>query len=296
MDRDLLSFLDWEPDDEDRSGDAAMAAYQQAREQLSGGDSRAALGTLDRGLEAAGLDNRTDAELAVLLGAKAMILIETGRHDEALVLFNRLLEVTEDGEELLHPLNVLSRVGMALLLAEQGQREEALAALSNVASAYASEDDPRIRAAGVSALTHRIRELAELGRFEAARAEWLSLRASHGADPEPKVRAEVASGGKTATILFVDRRRYRLALKTADEVMALYRTETDPEIRAAVALTMWSRLTALRRRLRLVGFWRGSQDLMRYIGSEPEPELVEAIRDAHPRGEAVLRHARVLNG
>jgi tetratricopeptide (TPR) repeat protein len=294
MDRDLFSFLDWDPDDEERSSDAVFAAVRQALDQRSGGDNDAALATLDRGLEAAVLDDPSDAELAALIGTKAVILGDVGRYDESLVLFDRVRDVTQDAEGFLGQLHVLSRVSSAVLRSEQGHREEAVEALRGIAADYADSQDPRLRAAGVFALACRIRGLAELGRFEEARADWAALRDGYGADPDRKVRAEVAAAGKNLTIASVERKRYSLALGTADEVVALYRAETDPEIRAAVLVTMCARLPALRRRLRLLRFWHAIQDILRFIGSEPEPELIQAMRD-QPRGERILRQARVFN-
>lgn len=295
MDRDPLSFLDWDPDDEDYSSTTALDSYRHAREQYSGGDAKAALSTLDEGLTAVGLAGGSDREVALLLSKKAQILAESGRRDEALTLVDRLIELTDEiDEDDFQLVNVLCRTAAAGVRKERGEYDVALALLNDVVAAYGDDDRPKLRAAATSARAWRVHALVEQGRVGEARADWLALRASHGEDTETIVRAEVATAGMMAAGALLARRRTHLALRTADEVLALYRTETAPDIRAAVAIAIWARCVALRKTGRFIAFYRGFRDFARFCGAEPEPEIVEALR-SYPGGESVVRNIRIFN-
>lgn len=170
-------------------------------------------------------------------------------------------------------------VEMALALGERGQHAEAGEALLNVASSYENEHDPTIRVVAASALALRVGELLKSHDFTAARAGWQSLRESYGRDPDPRVRAEVAFGGTTTALGLLASRHADGALATTEEVIALYRNETDPHIRANVAVALWAR----------------GHELLCFLGSNPEPEVIEALRIVTPDAEELVRRAQEVN-
>jgi tetratricopeptide (TPR) repeat protein len=249
------------------------------------GDDQGALATLESGLEAAGLEEWPSMDLACLLFAKATILTSLGRRDEALALLNRVLELT-DSEDGVH---IHSRVKAANLRVERGEHDDAIAALGDVVEVYGADPDPSIRRVAAWASECRIRALAEVGRYEDARAEWVALRDARGGDEEPDVRIWVARAGHAALGVFQNAQKRQLALQTADEVIDLYVADTDPEVRATLALTMWSRLQLRRRRP--LSYVREMRAFWSFIGSNPEPEVVAALRLSR-RGPKLLRQAK----
>lgn len=265
----------------------------RACEQRAAGDLDGALATLDDGLATVGLDGGAEDELALLLHTKAVTLGLAARYDEAEALFHRVLELIEgrEDEAELRLLQALCWLGMALLLSERGNHANAKEALLDVELLYVADDDPDIRAVATSALGFRIGELLRLGELDEALEHWEVLRVSHGADPDPAVRADVAVAGRTTALALLEARRTSLALATARRVIALYRAETDPDIRAAVAVAMLARLVALWRRARLLAVWRETRALVLFLGSNPEPQVVEAMRSAGPYGAALVRRA-----
>jgi hypothetical protein len=145
-----------------------------------------------------------------------------------------------------------------------------------------------------AAARSRIRELAEFGHFTEARSEWTSLRGNLGEDLDPDVRKQVAYAGRELLVRLWNRGQHRLALKTADEVISAFENDRDPNIRATIVLAMMSRSLILQRRLRLVAHFRANGRIARFIGDDPEPEVIAAVR-MHRQGDRILRIAKHYN-
>jgi hypothetical protein len=291
---DPLAFLDWEPDRDDWGEVDAVACYEQAQDQFTGGDLQAALATLDAGLETVGhKDDPSTTEQAFLLATKALILVRGEQFDPAIPILDRVTELTDDSEQLLR-LNLFGHALVSMLLAYRGEYEPALAAVTPYATTYLHDDRLDIRAAGIEVYGRRLSVLVYSDRIDDAEREWRDLRTDHASDADPEIRAAVASAGEGQVVALLERKKNRQVLAMADDILSLYRTEAHPKIRAHIAIVLWVRLIALRRRGRVLAFSRGLRDFVRFVGSDPEPEVVEAMK-RYPRGEGLVRNIKIVN-
>lgn len=299
MDSDLYSSLDWDPDEE-RPGDdrphRVVVRWAALRRQARAGDPLGALATVEQGLAAVGLGGGTDRDLGLFLHMKALLLPDLGRWEEAVLCEQQVVELAAASEEEdLELLGAHARMWLAQLRREQGKLDEALQGLADLAASYASDDDPKLRAIAASSRGFMILHLVETGHFDEARRAWHFLSEAFSKDPDVLVRREVAKFGDLAARAFVHTGHVALGLATAERVIALYRTETDAKIRARVVVAICIRLSELRRKLHVITFWRAQYDLFRFLGSEPEPEVIDAFRTAHRRANHLLRAARIYN-
>lgn len=105
-------------------------------------------------------------------------------------------------------------------------------------------------------------------------------------------KAKVAYAGDVAARLLVARKP-SLARSIAETVITRYGSSTEPETRAAVAIALSSKAVASFRRGRLLTCWRANWALLEFLGSNPEPEVVEALHEAWPKkADRLLRLAR----
>jgi tetratricopeptide (TPR) repeat protein len=252
------------------------------------GDMRGVLADLDDALREEG-----DDDYETLLAAKAITLFQLGRREEAELVVGRLLENlvgTDDGD--LRPLVLAEgRVRVATGLADRGEYAAAERALGDVASFYEGDHDPAFRSVAARALACHIHALFPLGDGPRIRLAWEELRTSYGGELDPRIRRHVARGGVTAALGLSNARCKEEASATAEEVIELYRSDTDPTIRADVAVAMW---------MQARWWWpfpriRANRDFADFLGSDPEPEIIEALRHATPKADRILRYARQAN-
>ena len=229
-----------------------------------------------------------------LLAARAITLALLGQREEADLVVGRVvedLEATGDGDLL--PLTLANgRLRVAAVLRDRGEYAAAERAMSDVASFYEGDDDPALREVAARALAARVHALICSGESDRIRVAWAKLRTAHGGDLDPEVRRDVARGGVIAAEGLRRARRKAEALATCDEVIGLYRSDTDPAIRGDVAVTMYVRLWSLLRPWRIPRL-RRVEEVVDFVGSDPEPEVIEALRHADPKAaEKILRLAR----
>jgi hypothetical protein len=229
---------------------------------------------------------------AMLLAAKVFALAQFGGDEEINLAFRDLVHSLGDRTDLLPLPLAQGRYCIGLALGELGEHAAAERALSDVATFYQGDDDPGIRKVAISALGSRIRELSNLGDTDKVRDAWASLRDAYGPDLDLGVRKEVARAGRSAAGRLLDAGRVADALTISDNVIALYESDTDPTIRGLVAVTLWVRIDALRASKQPVARWRTRRQLLHFIGTNPEAEVIEALRRANPTGaDWILRHA-----
>jgi tetratricopeptide (TPR) repeat protein len=297
VDNDLLRGLDWELEgDEDTD---TRVLLKEAVRQNRAGEVEEALGTLERALLQAEVEPVGDESvLALLLLTRVVCLAKLERFDEAGVVTGRLLEVTEGGEGTLRRLDGLAKSVHAVLLGERGHREEAIERLTELEREFGDDPDPTFRAVGISALRYRIRQLVELRRVDEATTQWNALLADCGSNPEATIRAGVAWAGTDVAIALLRQKKDSAGLAIVDQVIGRFRSAVESETRAAVAVAMACRLRVYLRRGRLLGYWRSAQEFFAFVGRDPEPEVLEAIREAYPsrQGNRLLRAARTFNG
>lgn len=231
-----------------------------------------------------------ERETAELQGAKAITLLLLDRPSEQII--DVLQRFAQLGGEA-GPLRTLdhSRLLIAQTLHYDGQYAAAAQASSDVASFYGTDEDPFLRGIAAYAIQYRIRALIRLGDFDEAVAAWRSLCSNYGADDNVTVRTAVAAAGQAAAVGFLKADRTDDASRAADEVARLYENDTDAMTRAHVVAAMIVRYSALPRR-RLLARSQALTALFHFVGSNPEPEVVEAIRETHPgSADWVLRKA-----
>lgn len=229
-----------------------------------------------------------------LLAARAITLALLGQREEADLVARRVVEDLEGtGDEDLLPLTLANgRLRVATVLSDRGEYGAAERAMSDVASFYEGDDDPALREVAARALASRVHALSGSGESDRIRPAWESLRTAYGGDLDPWVRRHVARGGAIAAVGLRRARRRAEALATCDEVIELYRSDTDPAIRGEVAVTMMTRLGSIVRPWRFPRL-RAVEEVLHFIGTDPEPEVIEALRQANPKAaEKLLRLAR----
>jgi hypothetical protein len=249
------------------------------------GDFEGVLQALDELLDTVG-------ESPDVLGAKLLTLVQLRQPDERIQeLAERFLEVTaEKGADVPRSL-ALGRLLVGRTLETCGELFESAQALSDVASFYGTEADPIMRAVAVWALDDRIFALLKLRDFTGAGAAWESVRAQFGAEIHPAVRSRVADAGMRVAVGLLRNEQTEDAVRAATDVIDRYEQDTQTSTRSYVAVAMMVRLVALPKR-QIRARTRALQDLRHFIGSNPEPELVEAMREAHPEvADWVLRGA-----
>lgn len=238
------------------------------------------------------LAEEANHDSAMLLAAKVLALAQFGDDEEINLAFRDLVHTLGDRTDLLSLPLAQGRYCIGLALGELGGHAAAEQALSDVATFYQGDDDPGIRKVAISALGSRIRELSDLGDTDKVRDAWASLRDAYGPELDLGVREEVARAGRSAAGSLLDAGRVADALTISDDVIALYESDTDPTIRGLVAVTLWVRIDALRASKQPVARWRTRRQLLHFIGNNPEPEVIEALRRANPTGaDRILRHA-----
>lgn len=272
MGRELSLSLDWDP----RDVDGPMRTPPP-------GDFRGVLASLDDDVS-----ERTSPE--ILLGAKAITLNQLKQPGEAVGLVRQIAE--RSGADRLPLILAQGRLCVGLVLDERGEHVAADQAFSDIASFYGRNEDPAIRAVAVVSLAARIRAIIDAGDLDRIRPAWESLRSFYGADLDHRVRLEVARAGGLAAVGLARAGRRADALAACEEAIALYQHDTDPAIRADVAAIMWARLEMLPRTTRLRTRARAARELLHFIGSDPEPEVIEAMREVNPKyAEKILRRA-----
>lgn len=233
-----------------------------------------------------------EGELSELLGAKVLTLVQLGQPEERILdVADRFLEVTAAQGEDVPALLALSRLLVAQTLDTGSRCSESAQALSDVASFYGTDDDPHIRSVAAWALQNRFYCLVQLGDLDGVGAAWESVRDQYGGETHPAIRTAVARAGRRAAVAFWNADRAADALRTSEEVIGAYRSDPEADIRADTVAAMIVRYSSLRRR-RLVARWRALTELVHFVGSNPEPEVVEAIRATHPESaDWLLRRA-----
>lgn len=292
VDDDLFRALDWELESgEDSDGRALLV---EALEHKLAGDLDAALDAIDRALLQAELEVvADDAVLALALLTRGAVLVLLERSEEAHVVCAQVRELTKNGSGELAFLDGFARCLTAALLNARGQGAEPIELFRSVAAELCDSADPRFR--GLATLAHAclIRLLLESRRVGDGLAEWRALLEVSRDDPAAEVQAKVARAGDVAARLLV-KRRPSLARSVAETVITRYGSSADPDTRAAVAIALSSKVVACFRRGRLVSCWRANSALLEFLGTDPEPEVVEALREAWPKkAERLLRLARV---
>lgn len=248
------------------------------------GDFKAVLERLDKLL--------AEEESPERLGAKMITLAQLGEPEERIAeVAERLIELgaPEDPDELRNVARNLAfgRLLIAEVLGTVGDLSEADQALSDVASFYETDEDPFMRAVAVSAIEDRIRVLIKLHDLDGVKAAWDSVLAQYGTETQPPIRSRVAACGRWAAAGFQMAQRTRDVLSTSAEVIDLYQSDSEAATRAHVAATMIVRYLALpltRQRARM----RARGELHHFIGSSPEPEVVEALTETHRKLAAWL--------
>jgi tetratricopeptide (TPR) repeat protein len=241
-----------------------------------------------------GSENPDQDALVFLLQAKRLYLEGSSRLEEALAVCERLLDIGEEeglgGEAFM--LAADAAPSHARILGNLGHREEALDEATFFLALQESHHDPEeYSALALNAALVRIEQLVALDRFGEATESWTAVLERYGNTSRAQYRGVVAAVGQTTAQLLVGRRKYRLALAVAEEVIARYRADSDPRVRAQVAVAMAVKVAALSKRGRFVAGPRAAEDLWSFLGPNPEPEVVKAMRRA-PGGERFLRNAR----
>lgn len=234
-----------------------------------------------------------DEESPETLATKVLMLVQLGESEERIAeSAQRLIELAEsEGVNLPEQLAV-GRLLLAVCLASSCRRfSEAADAFSDVTAFYSADDDPYIRGLAVWAIEERINALVQLGDLDGVVASWETARTDFSADVRAPVRCRVAAVGRNAATALLKAERKGDAHTIADEVTRLYQSDTEVMTRAQVVGAMMVRYSALPR-------WRvrsrapALRDLWHFIGSDPEPEVVQAIRTLHPgSAEWLLRKA-----
>lgn len=237
-------------------------------------------------------DFLTEDESLMPLGAKAISLVLLDRPADVVApVLQRIIEHTKQPDHLPRVF-AAGRLMIGEILLIRGEFAAAAEALSDIAAFYATDEDAHLRAIAVSAIESRIRALNQLRDVDQVRAAWDSVRIEYATETHPEIRTHVAGAGRwTAVCLLKKAQRDEEALKACEEVIELYGSDTDVETRANVGSAMMLRYSLLPRR-RLVARWQALRHLFHFVGSNPEPEVVEAIRETHPgSADWLLRRA-----
>jgi hypothetical protein len=125
-------------------------------------------------------------------------------------------------------------------------------------------------------------KLVKLGSWEAAAEGWTALLERYGDDPELGPRVMVGWVGAVAASLFAEQKQPKFAVALADDVIACFRTSEEPRLRAAVALAMQVRVLAFRQKRRILRAARAGSELAAYLGPDPDPQVIEAMRALDP--------------
>jgi tetratricopeptide (TPR) repeat protein len=294
VDDDLLRGLDWEIE-EIEDGDA-RELVSEAIDVYRSGEVDDALDTVERALVQAEVEaTADDTVVAELLILRATCLAKLKRMDEAIVVCQHFRDITGDRDGFLRFLHGLGTTLEALLLAERGEHSKAIDYLTEVVDDFADDQEPRRRALAVDAQGYRIRQVLELDQPHAAVAQWKTLLDGFGGDPDATVLAAVAGAGADAATFLLIKAQVASAHSVAADVIERFESRSEGDIRASVALAMCCRWAAFRRRGRMFAYWRSFQEFLAFVGTDPEPEIVEAIREAYPPKKAarLLSAARV---
>jgi hypothetical protein len=128
-----------------------------------------------------------------------------------------------------------------------------------------------------------------MGDLDGVEVAWESVRVQYGAETHPAIRCRVAGAGWWAARGLLKAKRRADALRISEEVVGTYGSDTEADTRAHVVAVMYVRHSALRLR-QVAARQRALDDLIHFVGSNPEPEVVEVIR-AHKKADLLLRAA-----
>lgn len=296
MDDELLDPLE-SSDDDDLGPEWALLEVARGTRR-SGVPDEAGRAAVEEALEEAEEDGDDPDVLVVLLHAKCEHLRAAARFEDALTVRDRELDVADAHLDRLSS-RTAQLVGSAvleraLILGELGRNDEALAiATAEYESAHERSDSAYVRLFRLGAASVRLGQLGELGRACEQVETWITLARDYEDEQELRIRRLVASLGAATAADLVTRHTTTQAIELADAVIGRFRIYEDPRIRAAVAVAMQARIGALRRRGRVISGARGVSELMTFLGPDPEPDVIAAMRRTHPKGaEAILRGAR----
>jgi tetratricopeptide (TPR) repeat protein len=272
----------WEAAMENRDDEAGLAAVEDALARVEGSD-------------------KPDQEaLVVLLHAKCHYLSAADRLEEALAICDQELEVADNPETwTTKRLALQAFLVRASVLGRLERPEEALESATAVVEAIdESEEDSDepwalLRTLAVWGENLRLQQLVKLGRFGEATESWAALLERYGDDSELRIRTQAAWAGAVAAALLLDEGRPKVAMAFADEVIGRFRMYDEPKMRGGVAVAMQIRVMAFRKRGRILQGARAGSELMTFLGPDPEPSVIGAMRAAHPKSaEAWIRNAR----
>ncbi len=213
------AFADWNA--------RAFDAYRQGKFSLAA----------EYWLRAANSRNPSRGELAVSISNAGVALIEDGKHERALELYNDLLARFGTATEL--PLReqvarALVNKGNALRLLTR--YEEAINVCDEVLARFGTATELPLREQVARALLSKGAVLDQLTRYEEAISLCNEILARYGTATELPLRVQVAAAlaSKGGTLHSLN--RYEEAIEVYGEVLARFGTATEPPLREQVGI------------------------------------------------------------
>lgn len=291
---DLPSPWDW-ANEHDPPADLSEV-LERADGLWESGRSNDAITLLDEAIQHADVSGDLDDESVLALHlARARRLGEASRFTDLLEACRQSIDFAWERSLARSHLAALAVILHALTLAEIGRKTESMVELDEIAETFGHEDDPALRAVAASALRYKARELAEVRSLDDGEEALATLTSCYGSDVAPAVRAEAALGMAELAIYFIQAGKRRRALRLASQMLARYEGSRDADIRAALAVAYVSKIHILPRQGRLIAAIRCILAFVRFVGTDPEPKVVQAVLSHHPKGEKLLRHAATFN-
>ena len=225
------------------SDDKRQSASSAVHGTMEGSRSLPALGSAGAGRAASGTEQEAEASRLIREGAEFW---QKGRHKEALLLFDTIIERFADSQEAALQVVVAGALlGKGMVLGSLGRSEEALSVYDSVLERFAEREEEALQEAVAWALVNKGVTLRSLGRSDEALSVYDSVVERFGGREEAALQEQVARAlfNKGVTLRSLGRSEEELSVY--DSVVERFGEREEAALQERVAGALVNKAVAL---------------------------------------------------